>query len=188
VRRSWQILRRHKILVAASAVLGLAAGLGYAVLTAPTLTSTAIVLLPSSAHNMPTQKVIATSNPVLAGALRTIDSGESPQTLRSAIQVKNITTRAIAFSANGKTAAQAARTAQAVATSYVAYVNAPSSPAGSVQAQILTSATGAGASGPSKVKHSVTYGVLGALAGLLIGAIVALAVDRGAQTARAPAA
>jgi capsular polysaccharide biosynthesis protein len=177
VRRSLQILRRHKIFVAASPVLGLAAGLGYAVLTAPMLTSTAIVLLPSSVHDMSTQVVIATSNPVLLGALRTIDSGESPQTLRSAIQVKNITTRAIAFSAPGKTAAQAARTAEAVATSYVGYVNAPNRPGPSVQAQILTSATAAGASGPSNVKHSVTFGVLGALAGLLIGSIVVLAAS-----------
>jgi capsular polysaccharide biosynthesis protein len=168
-------LRRRKTFVAASAVLGLAAGLGYAVLTAPMLTSTAIVYLPSSVHNVSTQKVIATSNPVLLGALRTIDSGESPQTLRSAIQVKNLTTRVLAFSAPGKTAAQAARTAQAVATSYVGYVNAPGRPGPSVQAQILTSATAASASGPSKVTHSVTYGLLGALAGLLIGAIVVLA-------------
>jgi capsular polysaccharide biosynthesis protein len=169
--------RRHKILVGVFVLLGIGAGLGFAVLTPPTLTSTASVYLPSTVHDISTQVVIATSDPVLVGALRTIDSGESPRTLRSAIQVKNVTTNMIAFSARGKTAAQAERTADAVATSYAAYVNAPSRPGPPVQAQILTSAKAQGASGPAKVKHWVTYSGLGALAGLLLGSIVALVVS-----------
>ena len=178
LRRSLQILRRHKVFVAASAVLGIGAGLGYAVLTPPMLTSTASVYLPSTVHDISTQVFIATSDPVLAGALRTLDSSESPPTLRSAIQVKNVTTNIIAFSAPGKTAAQAERTADAVAKSYVTYIDAPSRPGPPVQARILTSAKAAGASGPSKVKHWLTYGALGALAGLLIGSIVVLATRR----------
>jgi capsular polysaccharide biosynthesis protein len=170
-------LWRHKIFVAASAVLGLAAGLGYAALTAPMLTSTATVYLPSSVHYISTQVIIAKSDPVLLGALRTLDSSESPQTLRSAIQVKNVSANVITFSATGKTAAQAERTANAVANSYTAYINAPSRPGPSVQAMIVTSATAEGASGPSKISHSVSYGVLGALAGLLIGSIVVLAAS-----------
>src|SRR5215831_19935814 len=101
LRRSLQILRRHKIFVAASAVLGIGAGLGYAVLTPPMLTSTASVYLPSSVHDISTQVVFATSDPVLSGAARTLDSSESPATLRAAIQVKNVTTNIIAFSAPG---------------------------------------------------------------------------------------
>ena len=178
LRRSLQILRRHKIFVAASAVLGIGAGLGYAVLTPPMLTSTASVYLPSSVHDISTQVVFATSDPVLSGAARTLDSSESPATLRAAIQVKNVTTNIIAFSAPGKTAAQAERTADAVAKSYVTYIDAPSRPGPPVQARILTSAKAAGASGPSKVKHWLTYGALGALAGLLIGSIVVLATRR----------
>ena len=175
MRRSLQTLRRHKVFVAASTVLGLAAGLAFAVLRPPLLTSNAIVALPPSVHDISTQVVIATSNPVLADALRTIDSGESPSTLRSAIQVKDVTTNLILVSAPGRTAAQAERTADAVATSYVAYVNSPARPSPKMQARILTSAEVA--SRPSEVQRWVTYGGLGALAGLLIGSIVQLAAS-----------
>ena len=177
MRRSLPILRRHKVFVAASIVLGLAAGLAFAVLRPPMLTSTASVYLPSSVHDISTQVVIATSNPVLTGALRTIGSSESPRALRSDIQVKNVTTNIIAFSAPGNTAAQAERTADAVANSYAAYINAPRRAGPPVQARILTSAKAEGASGPSKVKRWVTYGGLGALAGLLIGSIIVLAAS-----------
>ena len=178
LRRSLRILRRHKIFVAASAALGLAGGLAFATLSPPMFTSNATVVLPPSVHNISTQMFIATSDPVLAGALRTIDSSESPQTLRSAIQVKNVTTNIISFSAPGKTAAQAEHTADAVANSYVAYINSPSRPGPPVQARILASAEQQGASAPSKVKRWLKYGALGTLAGLLIGAIVVLATRR----------
>ena len=70
LRRSLQIVRRHKIIVGIVAVLGLLAGVAYTVLNPPMLTSTALVVLPPSTHDMATQVVIAGSNPVLAGALR----------------------------------------------------------------------------------------------------------------------
>ena len=176
LRRSMQILRRHKIFVAASAVLGISAGLGYAVLTPPMLTSTALVVLPSSVHDISTQVVIAASDPVLAHALRTIDSGESPQALRSAVFIRNVTTNIISFSAPGKTAGQAVRTADAIANSYVAYVNSPSRPGPPVQARILQPALGA--TGPTALKRWLTYGALGALAGLVLGATAVFATRR----------
>ena len=66
LRRSMQLLRRHKIVVAAFAVLGLAGGIGLAVLSPPMLTSNALVVLPSSVHDISTQVLIASSDPVLA--------------------------------------------------------------------------------------------------------------------------
>jgi capsular polysaccharide biosynthesis protein len=176
LRRSLQILRRHKIFLATATVLGIGAGLGYAVLTPPMLTSTASVYLPSNVHDISTQVFIANSDPVLTGALRTIDSSESPQALRSAVSIRNVTTNIITFSAPGKTADQAVRTADALARSYVAYVNSPSRPGPPVQARVLQAAQGA--TGPSALKRWLTYGALGALAGLLIGGIIVLATRR----------
>lgn len=162
------------VMIVAAAV-GLLAGIVFTLLSPPVFRSSALVYLPSSVHDISTQVVIATSDPVLAGALRAIDSSESPQMLRSAIQVKNVTPNIIAFTASGTTAAQAERTADAAASSYAAFVNAPARPGPPVQARILTSAKAEGASGPSTVKHWVTDGGLGALAGLLIGAAGAFA-------------
>ena len=47
LRRSIQIVRRHKLLVGITAALGLLAGGAYAVLNPPMVTSTALVLLPA---------------------------------------------------------------------------------------------------------------------------------------------
>jgi capsular polysaccharide biosynthesis protein len=176
LRRSMQLLRRHKVVVAAFAVLGLAGGIGLAALSTPTFTSNALVVLPSSARDVSTQKFIATSDPVLARAARTIDPSESPQTLRTTTQVKNPTPDILSVNAQGKTAAQAERTADAVANSYVAYVNSPSRPGPPIQARILQPAQNA--AGPTTLKRFLIKGVLGALIGLVIGAIVVLATRR----------
>ena len=48
LRRSIQIVRRHKLLVGIMVALGLLAGGAYAVLHPPMVTSTALVLLPQS--------------------------------------------------------------------------------------------------------------------------------------------
>ena len=58
----------------------------------PMLTSNALVVLPAiGARSSATQVVIASSDPVLAGALRGIDPAMSLQTLRSRVQVKSLT-------------------------------------------------------------------------------------------------
>ena len=89
LRRSVQIVRRHKILVGIAVALGLVAGVGYAVLNPPAVTSAALVVLPQAAAQsiqsaagnpgsagssgyMQTQAVIASSDPVLFGALHSI--------------------------------------------------------------------------------------------------------------------
>ena len=87
-----------------------------------------------------------------------------------------MTSDIISISAQGKTAAQAERTANAVADSYVAYVNSPSRPGPPVQARVLQPATNA--TGTSLSTRLLVTGGLGALLGLLIGAIVVLAIGR----------
>jgi capsular polysaccharide biosynthesis protein len=139
-------------------------------------TSSALVVLPQSVHNVATQVVIASSDPVLIGAQRTLGSGGPPQTLRNVIKVKSVTSDIISISAASKIAAQAEHTADAVADSYVAYVNSPSRPGPPVQARILQPALNATAT--PLLKRLLVAGGLGVLLGMIIGAIVALATGR----------
>jgi len=176
LRRSTQLLRRHKFVVAAFTVLGLAAGLALTALSTPLLTSNALVVLPSSVHDVSTQVFIVTSDPVLTRAAGTIHPGESPQALRGSTQVRALTSNILSINAEGKTGVQAERAADAVANSYVAYVNSPSRPGPPVQARVLQPAQNA--TGPTTLKRFLVKAALAALIGFVIGAIVVLATRR----------
>jgi capsular polysaccharide biosynthesis protein len=187
LRRSMQLVRRHKILVAIVIILGIAGGGAYAVLSPPTQTSTALVALPQSpltttpgaAATDPftaTQEVIATSYQVLLNALPNVRPAMSLNQLRNAVQAGSPAPDIISITATGKHAADVEATANAVADSYIAYVRSPKSPVGHVSAQSLEAATSA--SGPTPLKREITFALLGALVGALIGAIVALAIGR----------
>ena len=191
LRRSAQIVRRHKIVVSIFAVLGLLAGVGWALHRPPMLSSQALVnvVLPQSEQAaaaaqagatsinpaLATQMVIAGSTPVLESALRRIDPPMSLETLQSQVQVTNVpSTDILTIRAEGKTAAQAEDTANAVAKSYVATTQ--NNRGGQVQASVLEPANSA--SEPSLLSRLPTIGILGALLGALIGAIVVLALNR----------
>ncbi len=176
LRRSVQIVRRHRILVGIVASVGLLGGAAYTAVHPPMLQSKALVVLPSSIRTMSTQVVIAGSNPVLASALPNIDPALSLPTLRSRVQVKSLTPNILSISAEGQTGAQAEHTANAIADSYITYVGSANSPGGQVQAQVLESATSA--TGTPLPVHLLIAGGVGALAGALIGAIIALAISR----------
>ena len=191
LRRPLHIVRRHRVLVGIVAALGLLAGAAYAWLHPPLVNSTALVVLPQAVQSagavngaeggtaagpssyMTTQIVIAGSNPVLSGALRYVASAKSLQSLHSEIQVTSPTYGILSISAMGRTAAQAETAANAVARSYIAYVG-PKSPAGQVQASVLAPATSA--TGTAPIKHLITYALIGAVMGILIGVIAALAI------------
>jgi capsular polysaccharide biosynthesis protein len=195
LRRSIQIVRRHRVLVGIAIVIGLVAGGAYSVLHPPMLTSTALVVLPQSVQNgaqnaqtgqdttqntssgyMATQVVIAGSNPVLASALPKVSPPVSVVKLRDEVQVTSPTSYIVSISAKGKTAQDAETTANAVAQSYIAYVGSADSPVGRVQARILESAESATGSTPTEAL--IVTGLIGALAGALIGIIVSLAISR----------
>jgi capsular polysaccharide biosynthesis protein len=189
LRRSVQIVRRHRKIFGAFAAFGLVCGVAFAILKPPVLTSTTLVVLPQSyiqpqqaATNsgnieaIATQVVIATSDGVLAGALPHISPAMSLQTLRSKIQVANVAGSILSFTATGGTAGQAEATANAVADSYMAYVDTPGSPVGNVQARLLQQATAA--TGTKLPEQIGIFGLLGLLAGALIGFIVSLAVGQ----------
>lgn len=193
LRRSVQIVRRHKTLVGIVVAVGLLIGSAYATLNPPKLTSTTLIVLPqaeTSASAQPadstgqntvssytaTQLVIADSNQVLAAALPNVKPTMSLDKLRGEVQVTSLTSYIISVSAIGKSAGDAEATANAVAQSYVAYVNSPRSPIKQVSARVLQSATSATGTGP--IEALVITGLIGALAGALIGIIASLAIGR----------
>jgi len=186
-RRSMQILRRYKKTFGAITLLGLLLGVAYALLTPPMVSSSALVVIPetiaqaqaaqdgtAASTTATTQAVVAGSTPVLAGALPNISPALSLITLENRISVSSPAVSILAFTGEGKTAAQAENIANAVANSYVAYVGSSSSPVGYVAAKVLQSASTASA---SKVdKQIATYGAVGVTLGAIIGFFVTLMI------------
>ena len=188
LRRSMQIVRRHKILVGIVVALGILAGAAYAVLKPPMLTSTALIALPVSracsrqpapARPDPftaTQEVVAGSYPVLLGALPDIHPAMPFNELRHNVEVGSPSPNIISITAKGKNATEAESATNAVANSYISYVGSSRSAVGRVQAHLLASASSA--TGPSPIERMIIYALLGGLVGVLIGVIVALAIGR----------
>lgn len=178
LRRTLQILRRRLAAVGIAAALGLLAGAGFAMLDLPMHESDTFIVLPASTNEATTQLqvTIATSNPVLTGALRDLGPAVSLQSLRGRIRATNLTTNLISIIAQGETAAQAEAAANAVAKSYVAYVGRERAPSGQMPAQIVRYATSA-AQGSLKVRL-LANSLIGTLLGALIGAVIVLAIGR----------
>jgi capsular polysaccharide biosynthesis protein len=194
LRRSVQIVRRHKMVFGAVVALGLFLGAAYAAVKPPMLTSTTLVVLPqasasatgqgsssanaadSAGTDMATQVVIADSDAVLAAALPHVSPSMSLLTLQSKVQVKSLTANVLSISATGGTADQAEATANAVANSYIAYVTAANSPVGKTSATVLEPATTA--TGSKLPEQLAIFGLLGALAGALVGFIISLAIGQ----------
>jgi len=190
LRRSVQIVRRHRILVIVAVVLGIVVGLGYAKIHPAKMTSTALVVLPqptsAAQQNVDTttgvdpytatQEVIAGSTVVLSNALPDVRPTVSLIELRKEVQIGSLTDYVISISASGPDAADAEATANAIARSYISYIGSADSPGGRVPAQLLAPATTAAGLRPLEVL--IIDGLIGALSGALIGAIIALAISR----------
>jgi hypothetical protein len=154
------------------------------------LTSSALVVLPESPGALAagtaagagpngytaTQEVIASSTGVLSAALPNARPAMSLKQLRSDVQIGSVTPFVLSISAEGKVAADAVATANAVAKSYVAYLNNANSPGGRVAASLLEPATSAAGEGP--LEALIVTGLIGALAGAAIGFIASIAVSR----------
>ena len=140
LRRSIQLVRRHKILVGGVLLLGIAAGGAYAVVKPAAVTSTALVALPPPAQSEPapitggtdpytaTQEFIAGSYQVLLNALPNVRPAMSLEQLRHDIQVGSPAADIVSITGTGKNAADAEATANAVARSDIAYLSSPKSP------------------------------------------------------------
>jgi capsular polysaccharide biosynthesis protein len=185
--RSVQIVRRDKILIGLVAMLGLLAGVAYSVVRPPALTSTALVVLPQAAESnllpgqpgpdayMATQIVIASSDPVLSGALADLPRAPSLQVLRSDVQAKSLTPNILSISARATSADQAEAAANAVATSYVSYITSRHNAFAPVYAHVLNRATSAT---ELATVRRLMYAPLGLIAGALLGMIAAIAIRR----------
>jgi len=174
LRRSLRLVWRHKVVVATVAAFGLAAGAGYALRYPATVSSSALVVLPSSTRDPATQAIVAGSDPVLAQALPKIEPDMTLDILRGQVKVSRPTPTIISITAQGGTAAQAERAANAVAKSYIAFASSRNSPAGTVQPHLLQPAMVA--TGTPLPVHMSIFAGLGLLLGLLTGAIGVLAL------------
>ena len=194
MRSSMQMVRRRKKLFGGVAVLGLLIGAAYAFLTAPAVSSTALVVvsgfpapLTNSANkvgdagaetSLATQIVIANSGPVLAAALPKVSPpADSPEALGNRISVAAVDgSDVLSITATGKTAEQAENTANAVANSYITYVTGSTNTAVRVAAKMVEPATTA--TGSKLPERIGTYAILGALAGALVGFVSCVAIGR----------
>jgi capsular polysaccharide biosynthesis protein len=195
LRRSMQLARQHKVLMATFIVLGILGGAAYAYLKPPMVSSTALVALPTSGSVQlaptaggasgtssgtdpftSTQEVVADSYRVLLHALPALHPAMSITELRRDVQVSSPSADIISVTAKAKNAASAEATANAVAASYINYVRSSGSAVGRVQAHLLAPASTATV--PSRAEHLIVFALLGGLAGALIGFIVALAIGR----------
>lgn len=175
-RRFVQAVRRYKAVVALAALLGLAAGLGYTLVRPPLMSSSAIVELPTSKNiQIPTQVLVAKIPAVLIDALPAIHPQVTLQELQKQVQVSSETSQALEFTGAATTAAQAESIANAVADSYLKYIDTPNNPAGKIAGSLLEPATIA----TGKVLTTrVETALLGLVIGLLAGAIIALTISR----------
>lgn len=176
LRRTFRIIRRHRFLVGALTAAGLLAGAGYATLNPPSMTADALVVLPQTGANVPTQVVIAGSDPVLTGALAKAGPGMSLEALQTHVHASSLTSNVLQIAGQARSADQAENLVNAVADSYVAYVGAATSPVGHVPARILQPANTA--NGLTPVKSLLMTAVIGLLGGACGGVIVSLALGR----------
>ena len=182
LRRSMRTARRYKGIIGGVALLGVLVGAGYAVFNPPKQTSSALVILPTPKPNIATDALIAQSAPVLSGALQSIGRGTSLSELRKEITVTQATGNVLSINATDKTATEAEADANAVAASFLSFIESKNSPVGAVAGRVFVPATTATSGGA--VKQFILYGLIGLVAGALIGLIVAFRKDRGDRRLR----
>jgi hypothetical protein len=167
VPRFVQIIRRYRALVGIMAVLGLLGGALFAAVNPPVFTSQALVLMapPSSC---PTGAICG--GPAFSLGYR---GPRLLQSLPRGVQVKFLPGNYLSVTATGGTPAQAEATAEDAAISYLSYAVSMSYPGWPGYARIPEPATSASGTPASKLLFDDA--LLGALAGLLLGVIAALA-------------
>ncbi len=183
LRRVFELIRRYKAVVGATAGIGLIVGAAIGSINPPSVTSSALVILPNTRVATQTLQVIATSDPVLSAArpaINPVPAGTA--TLRKQVNTTSPSANIISINVQDGSAAAAESTANAVANTFVGYLASSQNPVGHLAARILQPATTA--SGPNPLTHRLVYGLAGALAGLLVGIVAAAAMGRGDRRLR----
>ena len=176
LRKSIVIIGRLRVIVVLAAAFGLLVGAAYGLLKPPGVSSTAVVSLPDSVRSTTTEAVIATSDPVLQVASSHLSPPVPVDKLRSEVQVTLVTNYLLSFTATAGNAGESVAIANTVAQSYINYVDNERSPVSHVAAEMFQPAVGTSTS--SRLEAMLIAGVIGALAGALIGCVAALAIGR----------
>ncbi|MFF0271272.1 Wzz/FepE/Etk N-terminal domain-containing protein [Kribbella sp. NPDC004536] len=198
VKKSWRALRRHRLIVAAAAAVGLLGGIAYGLLVPAMHTATSLVVLPptpatntntattADSQSIDTQVYIAESEPVLSSAGQNMTPLLSAEKVRARVKVTAVTDYVIKIEAKGTTAQQSMRLANAVAEVYLVFVTTDQKLPGDLGrktgARVLERATTA--QGGNLAVHLGIFGLLGALAGAAAGSIGVLARVRGDRRLR----
>jgi capsular polysaccharide biosynthesis protein len=176
LRKSISIIGRFKALVGIVSAAGLLAGVAYAVFNPPEPSATAVLSFPASVQSTATEVVIADSYPVLAAAATKLGPSVAVGQLQSEVQAKSLTNYLISITATNKSGAEAEAIANAVAASYVAYVGDKRTPVQHVVVELFQPAVGASASPP--LESILIAGLVGLVAGALVGSVASLAIGR----------
>jgi hypothetical protein len=182
LRRAIRIVRRYRLVVSGVVILGFAVGAGYSLAFPAKLSSTALVILTPPKPNIATDTIIATSQPVLSGALPNIGPGTSLEVLGTEVRASSVTPSVLSITAESSKGGQAENIANAVANSYISYIGSSSSPVGPVESRVLIEATSATGSGLTE--DLTIYGGIGAAGGLIAGFVLALRIARGDRRLR----
>jgi len=196
VKKSWQAIRRHRLLVVIGAVVGLLLGVAFAFVRPPMYSAAALVVLPpptvvaggstAGSQSIDTQRYIAESGPVLHSAGQNLEPPLSTEVVRERVKASAVTDDVIRIEAKGTSARQAVKLANSVAQVYLVFVTTDKQLPGDLGkrtgARLLEGA--AEAHGGSKLLHAATYGGLGVLLGAIAGAIIVLARARGDRRLR----
>lgn len=196
VKKSWQAIRRQRLLVAVVAAVGMLAGVGYAFLRPPMYSASALVVLPPppqsasgsavSTQSIETQVYIAESGPVLLSAGQNVTPKLSTEVTRTRVEATAVTDDVIRIDAKGTSGKQAIELANAVAQVYLVFITTDQKLPGDLGkrtgARMLEQAVNA--RGGNMLVHTGIYGGLGALLGAIAGAILAIARARGDRRLR----
>jgi capsular polysaccharide biosynthesis protein len=164
-------VRLHKAIFALIVAFCIAAGVGYTLVMPPLLQSKALVLVQNTKH-ISTQAVIAGSTPVLASAEKRLGLTTPLPTLQKRVQVTG-TAGVVQIIAEGKTADDARDLANAVAQAYIQFLqNHPKVSA------VTTPIPASPASGTTMRTAAIENAGFGALAGVLLGVIITVAMSR----------